>query len=108
LKLALLIAWYAVAMAGSSVLLRMASQSHGLHWWAYFGAANCVGFSCVVSLPYALKLAPSNLVFALTTGCGFCLLQLALWFFFREPITGWQWAGLAFIFLGILFLQIKA
>jgi multidrug transporter EmrE-like cation transporter len=107
LKLTLFIVWYAVAMAASSVLLRFASQSHGLHWWGYFAAANVVGFSCVVALPFALKLAPSNLVFALSMGCGFCLVQFALWWFFREPISTWQWVGLVFITLGILFLQIK-
>lgn len=108
MKLALLVAAYAVGMAGANILLRYTSQAQGWPWWLWFAAANITGFVCVVVLPHALRLAPSNIVYALTIGIGFCLLQLTAWALFRENLSPWQWAGVLFVALGIILLQIKS
>ncbi|MDX6766893.1 MAG: hypothetical protein SFU85_08890 [Candidatus Methylacidiphilales bacterium] len=108
MKLGLMIACYAAGMAGANLLLRYTSMAHGWAWWAWFAAANATGFICVVVMPHALKLGSSNVVYALALGGGFCLLQLSAWWLFREPLSAWQWAGVGFVALGLVFLQIKA
>ena len=98
---------YALSMAGANLLMKVASQMEGPRWWIYFGLANLAGFGMVLVLPFALKLANPNLVYALTIGVGFTLLQLSACFFFREALSPWQWGGIGLITLGIIFLQIR-
>jgi hypothetical protein len=57
MKLALLVTAYALGMAGTNLLLKMASAATGWAWRGWFAAANAVGFSCVVVMPLALQLA---------------------------------------------------
>lgn len=108
MRLALLIAAYALGMAGANLLLRFTSRAEGLSWWLWFAAANATGFVCVAVLPHALKLAPSNIVYALSIGIGFCLLQITAWLLFRENLTAWQWGGVGLIALGVVLLQLKS
>ena len=103
----LLVFIYAVAMAGANILLKFASQSTGLQWWIYFALANATGFSCVVVLPFALKLGNPNLVYALAIGGGFTLVQISSCLLFREPLSQCQWSGVALVALGLILLQIK-
>lgn len=105
MKLALLVAAYALGMAGTNLLLKMASQEAGWKWWAWFAAANAVGFSCVVVMPFALKLASAPLVYAWCIGLGFTALQVGAWVVFREPLAPAQWAGVACVGLGLVLLQ---
>lgn len=105
MRLAVLVFLYSAAMAGTNLLLKAAALHTGWRWWALFAAANAVGFTCVVVMPFALRLAPSNLVYALCIGGGFCLLQLAAWLLFREALSPWQWTGVACVALGIVLLQ---
>jgi multidrug transporter EmrE-like cation transporter len=107
MKLALLVTAYALGMAGTNLLLKMASTATGWAWWGWFAAANAVGFSCVVVMPFALQLAPAPLVYALCIGLGFTALQIGAWAIFREPIAPAQWAGVACVALGLVLLQCK-
>lgn len=107
MKLAFLVTAYALGMAGSNLLLKMASAASGAMWWIWFAAANAVGFSCVVIMPFALKLAPAPLVYALSIGLGFTALQIAAWVVFREALGPAQWAGVACVGLGLVLLQCK-
>jgi len=107
MKLALLILAYALGMAGANLCLKMNAGSTGWQAWAWFIAANATGFTCVVVLPFALKLAPSNLVYAWAIGLGFLLLQLGAWLVFREPLSPVQWSGVVLFGVATVLLQWK-
>lgn len=107
MKLYLLISFYAVCMALANLCLKWASQHQGISYWLYFGAANIIGFASVIALPFALKLGPSQVVYACSIGGGFCLLQLTAFWIFKEPLTSIQWAGVVLVTLGMILLQWK-
>ena len=107
IKFVCLIVVYAISMAGTNILMKFTSQMEGPRWWIYFGLANLVGGGMVIVLPFALKLANPNLVYALTIGSGFTLLQLCACFIFRESLSPWQWGGIGLVTLGLVFLQIR-
>jgi multidrug transporter EmrE-like cation transporter len=107
MKLAALVIAYALGMAGTNLLLKLAAEASGTRWWLWFVLANTVGFTCVVVMPFALKLAPSNIVYALCIGLGFTLLQIIAWVIFREPLSAAQWAGVACVAAGLVLLQMK-
>jgi multidrug transporter EmrE-like cation transporter len=102
-----LIAAYACSMAGANLCLKYAAMAHGTAAWAWFAAANVVGFLCVASLPFALKLAPANVVYALAIGLGYLVLQVAGFLLFREPLSTWQWTGITLVGMGTFLLQLK-
>ena len=66
-----------------------------------------MGFLCPVALVFALKGTNANIVYAVCWGGAFCLLQLAAWWIFRQPLSPWQWTGIAFVAIGILLLQVR-
>ena len=105
--LALCLLLFIVAQAASALLFKLTSGASGLAWWLYFIAGNAVGFGCPVGLTLALKGNNPNLVYAIAFGGGFCLIQFSAWWFFREPLSPWQWSGIVFILCGIFFLQIR-
>lgn len=106
LKLALLVLGYAISMAGSNLLFKVASEKEGTAWWLWFLAGNVAGFGCPVLITYALREQTPHLVYAFTLGAGFVLVQLAGWWFFRSPITGMQMGGLVLTALGLVMLQL--
>lgn len=107
MKLAWLIGAYALGMAGANLLLKLAALQTGWKAWVFFGAANVTGFTCVVVMPFALKLAPAHVVYAWALGLGFCLLQVMTAVCFKEGINGWQWAGMGCVALGLVLMQIR-
>lgn len=107
MRLALLVSLYALAMAGSNLLLKVVANSTGWRWWLWFAAANAVGFSCVVVMPVALRLGPAPLVYAVAIGLGFTALQVGAWLIFREPLSVVQWAGVGCVAAGLVMLQWK-
>ncbi|GAB4242671.1 MAG: hypothetical protein OHK005_06640 [Candidatus Methylacidiphilales bacterium] len=107
MKLVLLIAAYALGMAGANLLLKLAALHVGWKAWAFFAAANTTGFVCVAVMPFALKLAPAHVVYAWALGLGFCLLQVAAAVWFQEPVSGWQWAGIGCVAAGLVLMQVR-
>jgi len=107
MKLYVLITSYAIGMALANLCLKWASQNTGMKYFVWFAGANLAGFTTVIILPYALKLAPSNVVYAMSIGGGFCLLQLTTFWIFREPLSQIQWVGVFLIMIGIILLQWK-
>lgn len=105
LKFALLVFGYAVSMAGSNLLFKVASGREGVSWWLWFLAGNVVGFGCPVLITYALREQSPHLVYAFTLGAGFVLVQVAGWLFFHAPITAIQVAGLVLTATGLILLQ---
>jgi len=106
LKFALLVFGYAVSMAGSNLLFKVASEKVGTQWWLWFLAGNVVGFGCPVLITYALREQSPHLVYAFTLGAGFVLVQLAGWLCFHAPITAMQVGGLALTAAGLVLLQL--
>jgi multidrug transporter EmrE-like cation transporter len=109
LRDALPILGYIIAFLGVNLAMKFASLragSSGFWWW--FIGGNFIGFFCTVFLTRALKFQHPNVVYALCVGGGFCLLQFACYFLFKEPLTFWQWLGIGLVVLGTLCLQIKA
>lgn len=107
MKLTLLIASYALCMTMNNLFFKWAAMADGWRYWPWFIAGNLAGFLGCVVMPFALKLGPSNMVYALSIGGGFCLLQLSALWIFREPLSPWQWAGVGLIAAGIFLLQFK-
>lgn len=105
LKFALLVFGYAVSMAGSNLLFKVASGREGVSWWLWFLAGNVVGFGCPVLITYALREQSPHLVYAFTLGAGFVLVQVAGWLIFHAPITAIQVAGLVLTATGLILLQ---
>ncbi len=106
LKFFFLVIGYAISMAGSNLLFKVASGKEGMAWWIWFLAGNVAGFGCPVLITYALREQTPHLVYAFTLGAGFVLVQLAGWWFFRSPITGMQMGGLVLTALGLVMLQL--
>ena len=77
MKFALLVFGYAVSMAGSNLLFKVASEKEGTQWWLWFLAGNEVGFGCPVLITYALREQSPHLVYA-TRGLWAILLEGAL------------------------------
>jgi len=106
LKFAFLVFGYAVSMAGSNLIFKVASEKTGTEWWLWFLLGNVVGFGCPVLITYALREQSPHLVYAFTLGAGFVLVQVAGWFFFHAPITAMQVGGLALTAMGLVMLQL--
>ncbi len=106
MKFALLVLGYAISMAGSNLLFKVASEKAGTPWWLWFLAGNVVGFGCPVLITYALREQSPHLVYAFTLGAGFVLVQVAGWVFFHAPVTAMQVGGLALTAVGLVMLQL--
>jgi multidrug transporter EmrE-like cation transporter len=108
LLIALSILGFGLSQAASALFFKLAANSPfgTLAWWVYFGAGNLVGFGCPVALSFALRGTQANVVYALCYGGGFCLIQIATWLIFRQPLSPLQWGGVALILGGILLLQL--
>ena len=105
---ALYVAGFVLGQVGASLSFKMAATRDGMPalWW--FVAGNIVGFACPVCLTLALKAAHANVVYALCFGISFCLLQIAAWSIFRQPLSTAQWSGVALIAIGIVLLQMRS
>lgn len=108
LRTGLLVLGYFAAFLGVNISMKIAVQKTGTGFWTWFIAGNVVGFFCTVAMTYALKDQNPNLIYALCIGGGFCLLQVASFLIFRQPLGPWQWAGVALVGIGIICLQIQA
>lgn len=106
MKFAFLVLGYAISMAGSNLLFKVASEKAGTQWWLWFLAGNIVGFGCPVLITYALREQSPHLVYAFTLGAGFVLVQLAGWFLFHAPVTAMQVGGLVLTAAGLVMLQL--
>ena len=106
LKFALLVFGYAISMAGSNLIFKVASEKTGSEWWLWFLLGNVVGFGCPVLITYALREQSPHMVYAFTLGAGFVLVQVAGWFFFHAPITAMQVGGLGLTAVGLVMLQL--
>src|SRR3989338_6797111 len=108
LRTGLLILGYLLTFLGVNLSMKVATQKSGtpaFSWW--FIGGNAVGFFCTIFITLALKDRNPNLIYALCVGGGFCLLQVASFLIFREPLGAWQWAGVLLIGIGIICLQIQ-
>ena len=103
------VAGFVVSQTAAALFFKAGAGAdlYSLRWWLWFAAGNAAGFGCPVALSFALRgaNANANIVYALSYGGGFCLIQLATWYFFREPLSAWQWSGIGLIFAGILLLR---
>ncbi len=99
---------FIAGQAGSGMLFKMASESQGWRWGAWFTAANLVGFICAVALPQALKGQNPNTVFSICIGGGFCALQLSSCLLFKSALQPIQWLGAGAILGGILMVSLGA
>jgi multidrug transporter EmrE-like cation transporter len=109
LRTALLISAYFAAFLGVNLSMKFASLKTGTpaYWWWFVGG-NLVGFFCTLFMVMAMKDQNPHLIYALCIGGGFCLLQVACFLIFREPLSAWQWAGIGLVGTGIICLQIQS
>jgi len=98
---------FILSQTGAALLFKGMVSQEGLRWWLFFGAGNVVGFGCPVALAIALRGTNANLIYAICYGGGFCLVQLATWLIFRDPLSAWQWTGIGLVFCGLILLQLR-
>ena len=98
---------FIAAQVSSSICFRFVAERSGSPAVWLFVAGNLIGFFCTVFLTLALKGQHPNIIYALCTGGGFCVLQLASFLIFRMPLSSYQWAGIALIVCGMIVLQLK-
>lgn len=96
-----------VCQASGALCLRMAGNTAGRTAVLYFLAGNTLGFCGTVFITFALRQTNPNLIYALCQGIGFCVLQLAAFFLFRQPLTTVQWLGVMLIASGVVCLQVR-
>ena len=100
---------FIIAQAGAAVFFKLNATEvlYSLRWWLYFAAGNAAGFGCPLAMAFALRGTNANLIYAVCYGGGFCLVQLAVWMIFREPLSAIQWSGIGLVFLGVILLQVR-
>lgn len=103
----LFIVGFVISSTGASLLFKLAADAAGWVALRYFLLGNFAGVWAPVCLMFALKGTNANVVYAICYGGGFCALQIAAFYLFRQPLSVWQWAGVGVVAVGILLLQIK-
>lgn len=103
----LLVMGFVASSVASSLIFRVASQHSGKMALMYFVLGNMAGIAVPVCLTLALKGSNPNIIYALTIGGAFCVLQLASYFFFREHLSPVQWTGVALVAVGVVLLPFK-
>lgn len=98
---------FVISSTGASLLFKVAADTAGWTAFRYFLLGNFAGVWAPVCLMFALKGTNANIVYAVCYGGGFCALQIAAFYLFRQPLSAWQWAGVGVVGIGILLLQIR-
>ena len=98
---------FILSQVGASLLFKVASQHEGRQAIWYFVLGNAAGIGMPFFLTFALRGSNPNVIYALCFGASFCVLQLASWYFFRQPLSTSQWAGVVLVSAGILLLQLR-
>ena len=96
---------FILSQVGASLLFKLAAQHAGRAAIWYFILGNAAGVGMPFFLTIALRGTNPNVIYALCFGAAFCVLQLASWYFFRQPLSPWQWMGVVLVGAGILLLQ---
>ena len=96
-----------LAMTVSSVLFKYAADSSGKRAVWYFIIGNIVGALGPVAITLGLRGGNANVIFALSYGGGFALVQVASWRIFHQPLSIIQWTGIGLIALGAFLVQIR-
>ena len=105
--LVLCVVAFAIANAWSGIQFKLAADEMGRKALWRFIWGNVIGALGPVALTLALKRANPNVVYALCYGGAFTLLQLLSWRMFHQPLSIFQWAGIACVAAGIILLQIR-
>lgn len=98
---------FVLASAFSGILFRFAAENAGRTALWYFIVGNFIGVLCPIALTFALKQNHPNIIYALCFGGSFALLQIVSWRMFKQPLSIWQWFGVASVAFGLLLLQIR-
>jgi multidrug transporter EmrE-like cation transporter len=104
----LCVAGFIAANTWSSILFKYAADLKGSAALWRFAFGNLIGFMAPIALTIALKRANPNITYALCYGGAFAALQLVAWRVFQQPLSGFQWAGILLVGIGILLLQVRA
>lgn len=105
--LTLCIGLFVVASTWSCILYKQAADVAGKRGlWLYI-VGNLVAALGPVGLTLALRRTNPNVIYAVAYGASFACLQLVSWRLFKQPLSGWQWAGVMSVGLGICLLQVR-
>ena len=103
--LSLFVVGFVVANAWSAILFKYAATYTGRKALWFYVIGNLVGALAPLALTFALKRGNANVVYALCFGTGFAAIQIASAHLFHQPLSTFQWAGVASVGLGICLLQ---
>lgn len=86
----------------AALLFKWGSTTSHLYWWG-FALGNLFGASSIITLINIYKLLNHpNVVVGISSGGSFMLVQIAMYWVYRKPLSCLQWGGIAMIFAGII------
>ena len=95
------IAMFLLFQVVANLFFKWGSTAPQHYWWG-FALGNAVGITSIIFLLGMYRALPAAAAIAIGTGGTFLLNQLAMRFFYREPLSLAATAGLVLIFVGIL------
>ena len=108
MKVALLFVFvvaFVVANTWSAMLFKFAAEAAGKRAMWYYVVGNIIGALGPLALTFALKRGNPNIIYAVCYGTAFAAIQMASSRLFHQPLSTFQWAGIASVGLGICLLQ---
>jgi len=108
MKVALLIVFvvaFVVVNAWSAMLFKFAADYSGKKALWYYVLGNLIAALGPLALTLALKRSNPNIIYAVCYGASFAAIQIAASRLFHQPLSTFQWAGIASVGLGICLLQ---
>lgn len=97
---------FVIANTWASILFKLAAENSGRKAIWYYVIGNIIGALGPLALTLGLKGGNPNVVYALCYGGAFTVLQIVSWRMFNQPLSSFQWAGIASVTVGIWLLQI--
>ena|SRR5687768_8328293 len=108
MKTALLIVFvvsFVIVNTWSAMLFKFAADYAGKKAVWYYVVGNLIGALGPLAMTLALKRGHPNVIYALCFGGAFAAVQIMSSRLFHQPLSAFQWAGVASVGIGICLLQ---
>jgi multidrug transporter EmrE-like cation transporter len=107
LWIVLCVVGYMIASTAAGIQFKLAAEQAGRRALWHFVIGNIIGAFGPLAMTFALRGANANVIYALCFGGAFGLLQIVSSRMFQQPLSPYQWSGIACVGLGILLLHIR-
>jgi multidrug transporter EmrE-like cation transporter len=104
-----LILFFTLTSSFATVGFKLSTAGGVKQFLLWQAAANLTSFLGVLALSWVYKTVPVHIAYPLSQALVIISIQIVVArLVFREAITPWQWAGTAFILVGILLVTMQA